>query len=59
MAKVKYADNLIGLRCEVCKRRNYYVHKNKKQVERKIQLKKYCQWCRKNTPHKEVKISGK
>ncbi len=59
MAKVKYADNLIGLRCTVCKRRNYYIHKNKKQVERKIELKKFCAWCRKTIVHKEVKLSGK
>jgi large subunit ribosomal protein L33 len=59
MAKVKRSDNLIGLRCTVCKRRNYYVNKNKKQVERKIEFKKFCKWCRKQTVHKEVKITGK
>lgn len=59
MAKVKYSDNLIGLKCSVCKRRNFYTHKNKKKVERKIELKKHCPWCRKQTVHKEVKITGK
>ena len=59
MAKVKYADNLITMRCTVCKRRNYYTHRNKKQVERKIELKKFCNWCRKQTPHKEARITGK
>ncbi len=59
MAKVKRSENLIALRCTVCKRRNYYVHKNKKAVERKIELKKFCPWCRKSTVHKEMKISGK
>ena len=59
MAKVKYADNLIGLKCDTCKRRNYYTHKNKKQVERKIQIEKYCRWCRTHTAHKEGKITGK
>ncbi|MEK7608322.1 MAG: 50S ribosomal protein L33 [Patescibacteria group bacterium] len=59
MAKAKYADNLIGLKCGVCSRRNYYTRKNKKKVERKIQLKKFCAWCRKQTAHKEGKISGK
>jgi large subunit ribosomal protein L33 len=59
MAKLKYADNLITLRCSVCKRRNYYTHKNKKQVERKIELKKFCPWDRKQTVHKEARISGK
>ena len=59
MAKVKRSERLIALRCEVCKRRNYYTSKNKKKVERKIELQKYCSWCRKKTKHKEMKISGK
>ena len=59
MAKVKWADNLITMRCTVCKRRNYYTHRNKKQVERKIELKKFCNWCRKQTVHKEGKLTGK
>jgi ribosomal protein L33 len=24
-------------------------------VERKIELKKYCRWCKKHTKHKEIK----
>ncbi len=59
MAKAKRSDNLIVLRCDVCKRRNFYTRKNKKKVERKIELQKYCSWCRKKTKHKEGKISGK
>ena len=59
MAKVKYSDNLIGLRCEVCKRRNYYTRKNKKTIERKITFEKFCPWDRKHTTHKEVRITGK
>ena len=59
MAKVKYADNLIGLRCVDCKRRNYYTHRNKKKVTRKIELSKFCPWDRAHTVHKEVKITGK
>lgn len=59
MAKPKRSDNLITLKCSVCKRRNYYVHKNKKSVERKVELKKYCHWCKASTIHKEGKISGK
>jgi len=59
MAKAKYSDNLIGLKCTVCNRRNYYAHKNRKSVERKIEIKKYCPWDRKHTPHKEVKLGGK
>lgn len=59
MAKVKYADNLIALKCADCGRRNYYTHKNKKKVERKVQMKKYCPWDRKSTIHKETRITGK
>ena len=59
MAKVKRSDRLIVLRCDTCKRRNYYTAKNKKKVERKIEYLRYCNWCRKKTKHKEGKISGK
>ncbi len=48
-------DQLIKLACKTCKRVNYYSRKNKKKVERKIELKKFCKWCKKNTPHKEAK----
>ncbi|RJQ29588.1 50S ribosomal protein L33 [Candidatus Parcubacteria bacterium] len=58
-AKSKRSENLIGLKCSECNRRNYYAGRNKKKVERKIQLKKYCQWCRKHTVHKETKLGGK
>jgi large subunit ribosomal protein L33 len=59
MAKLKHADRLITMRCTKCKRRNYYTNKNKKLVERKIELQKFCDWCRVKTVHKEAKISGK
>ncbi|MEI6420561.1 MAG: 50S ribosomal protein L33 [bacterium] len=48
-------DQLIKLGCKTCKRVNYWSRKNKKKVERKIELKKFCKWCKKNTVHKEVK----
>ncbi|MBI4692233.1 MAG: 50S ribosomal protein L33 [Candidatus Terrybacteria bacterium] len=48
-------ENLIKLQCKTCKRVNYWSRKNKKKVERKIELKKFCNWCRKQTMHKEVK----
>ncbi|MCH7883173.1 50S ribosomal protein L33 [Patescibacteria group bacterium] len=48
-------DNLIKLQCSECKRINYWSRKNKKKVERKIELKKFCKWCRKHIIHKEVK----
>jgi len=45
----------IKLQCKECKKINYYTHKSKKMVEKKLELKKYCNWCRKHTVHKEVK----
>ncbi|KKS15888.1 MAG: 50S ribosomal protein L33 [Parcubacteria group bacterium GW2011_GWB1_41_6] len=47
--------NLIKLQCSKCKRINYWSRKNKKTTERKIELKKYCRWCRKHILHKEAK----
>ncbi len=55
MAKSKHSENLITLVCTVCKRRTYYTSKNKKKVERKLELKKYCPWDKKSTLHKEGK----
>ncbi|MFC1625303.1 50S ribosomal protein L33 [Patescibacteria group bacterium] len=48
-------DKLIKLICKDCKRINYWTRKNRKSVERKIEFKKYCKWCRKHTLHKEGK----
>jgi len=48
-------NKLIKLRCADCKEINYYTRKNKKTVERKIELKKFCKKCRKQTAHKEMK----
>ncbi|MDD2697110.1 MAG: 50S ribosomal protein L33 [Candidatus Pacebacteria bacterium] len=42
------------LQCQECKRINYFTRKSKKAVE-KLELKKFCKWCRKNTVHKEAK----
>jgi len=46
---------LIKLACSKCKNINYWSRKNKKLVERKIELQKFCRHCRKKLPHKEVK----
>ncbi|MEK7185509.1 MAG: 50S ribosomal protein L33 [Patescibacteria group bacterium] len=48
-------DHLIKLSCTTCKKVNYYSVKNRKSVERKIDLKKFCNTCRKRTAHKESK----
>jgi large subunit ribosomal protein L33 len=46
---------MVKLACDVCKRINYYTRRNKKTVEKKLELKKFCKWCRKHTIHKESK----
>ncbi|MAF20181.1 MAG: 50S ribosomal protein L33 [Parcubacteria group bacterium] len=52
-------DNLIKLQCNKCNRGNYYSHKNKKTIQKKLELKKFCKWCKKHTLHKETKLTGK
>jgi large subunit ribosomal protein L33 len=47
---------LIHLECESCKRRNYTTNKNRKNVQGKLELKKFCRFCRKHVPHKETKV---
>ncbi|MDP1629548.1 MAG: 50S ribosomal protein L33 [bacterium] len=51
-------DNLLRLKCTICKRPNYYTSKNKKTNEKKLELKKFCKWCKKHTIHKETKLTG-
>lgn len=45
----------ITLACTECKQRNYDTTKNKKNNPDRIELKKYCRFCRKHTDHKETK----
>ena len=47
--------DLITLACQQCKRRNYNKTKNKSRTPDKLELKKYCRFCRAHTPHKETK----
>jgi large subunit ribosomal protein L33 len=46
---------VITLACTECKRKNYTTEKNKKNTKDRIELSKYCSWCRKQTVHKEEK----
>lgn len=48
-------DQLIKLACDKCKIVNHFTRKNKKLVERKLELKKWCKHCRAQTKHKEAK----
>ena len=47
--------NLITLACTECKQRNYQTNKNKKNDPDRIELNKYCKFCKKHTLHKETK----
>jgi len=45
----------IILACTECKQRNYNKVKNKKNTTERLELRKYCRFCRKHTPHRETK----
>ena len=49
--------DIIQMACGECKRRNYSTTKNKKKTTERIELKKFCPFCRKHTPHKEQKYA--
>ena len=53
MAK-KGARGFVGMVCSVCKSQNYITQRNKVNIEKKLELKKYCNKCRKQTLHKET-----
>lgn len=45
----------ITLECTECKQRNYDSMKEKKNTPERVELKKYCRFCKKHTVHKETK----
>ena len=45
----------VVLRCNECKQRNYNTKKNKKNTPDKLEMNKYCRFCRKHTVHTETK----
>jgi large subunit ribosomal protein L33 len=47
--------DIIILACTDCKRRNYNTTKNKRKTTDRLEMKKYCRWCRRHTPHRETK----
>ncbi len=52
---LKNKEKMIKLECGECKRVNYFTHKNKKIHKERLELNKYCKWCKKHTAHKETK----
>ena len=45
----------VTLACTECKQRNYNTKKNKNNTKERLEIKKYCPFCRKHTTHKETK----
>lgn len=46
---------IITLACGDCKRKNYTSMKNKKKHPDRMEVKKYCPFCKKHTSHKEAR----
>ena len=46
---------MITFACEKCRRRNYDCTRNKKENPDRLELKKYCRFCRVHTLHRETK----
>ena len=56
MAKASKENRLvIYLACDECKRRNYATSKNRRNDPDRLQLTKYCRWCRGRRAHRETK----
>ncbi|MFA5088051.1 MAG: 50S ribosomal protein L33 [Candidatus Omnitrophota bacterium] len=45
----------IQFECTTCRRHNYSSTKDKKKHPDRLELKKYCRFCRKHTIHRELK----
>jgi large subunit ribosomal protein L33 len=46
---------IVTLECTECKRRNYTTTKNRQNTRERLELKKYCRFCRKHTLHRETR----
>jgi large subunit ribosomal protein L33 len=53
MASTK-KKKMTRLVCTVCKKNSYFTRKTK-AVEDKLEMNKFCKYCKKHTLHKEVK----
>ena len=47
--------DIVSLACTECKRRNYSTTKNKRTTSGRLEMKKFCRWCRTHTTHRETK----
>ena len=53
MGQIK--DTMAKLKCVECKNITHNTSRNKKKVKEKLELSKYCKFCRVNTKHTENK----
>jgi len=45
----------ITLACTECKQRNYSADKNRQRQQQRLEMKKYCRFCRRHTVHRETR----
>lgn len=43
------------MECTTCKRRNYMTTKNRRTTTARLELKKYCRWCKGHILHRETR----
>ena len=55
MAKTVDVRPKITLACTQYKRRNYITKKNRRNDPDRLELKKFCPWCKTHTPHRETR----
>ena len=56
MATKSKKKSYVKMQCTECKRTNYLLKKSRGQdLEKKLDLSKFCKWCRAHVPHKETK----
>ena len=53
--EVEVVRTKITLACTECKQRNYNTMKNKRNNPDRIEMSKYCRFCKKHTVHKETR----
>lgn len=51
----KKTKNNIIMKCTECGEENYITHKNKRKHPERLELRKYCSRCQKETVHREKK----
>ena len=45
----------VTMACTDCQERNYETTKSKRNTPDRLEVRKYCQWCKSHQPHKETR----